>query len=529
MVRSQFAIKYPIRTQPNEALELAENRDSLLSACHALANSGKWNEALARLHQALINNPSDLLIAFALANILNRSGDYKSAKELFDRIRAAAPDMTVASLGLANSLIGLEEIDAAIAVIKGATLANPQFDECYLTLGKVQLSGGNSGAAAKQFQRAYVRAPKNVKAQTNLAEILSRTRAYDKAEPLYQAALSQAPDAPEIGMNYATHLIASGQFEKGWRYFEARLDPRYESSPVRNIDLPRWQGPNADSTNRHLLVLSEQGIGDEIRLGGTLPLLHDHFDTITIECDPRLTGLIERSLGPATAHGFVRHKQGGHGQYSYGWLPAVNRPDCYIEIGSIPYALGLKLRAPLNPHGYLRPSPDIRRRLAPRLTGLAAGRKKVGLVWASGTSNFERSNNYPAMRQWKHTLDLPNCCFFALQYGEVLAQTAQFERETGVSVCTLEDLDFRSDMETLAATLAELDLVIGVGTATTALAGAVGTETLELASTLGWVPHLDGDDGLLGAIRCISQQTLGDWTPVMAQTRQIAMNYLANP
>jgi Tfp pilus assembly protein PilF len=508
---------------------LAENRDSLLSACHALANSGKWNEAIARLHQALKNNPSDVLIAFALANILNRSGDYKNAKELFNRIRAAAPDMMVASLGLANSLIGLEEIDAAIAVIKAATLANPQFDECYLTLGKVQLSGGNSSAAAKQFQRAYTLAPENVKSQTNLAEILSRTKAYDKAEPLYQAALAQAPDDPEIGMNYATHLIASGQFDKGWRYFEARLDPRYESSPVRNIKLPRWQGPGTGSRQRHLLVLSEQGIGDELRLGGALPLLHDHFNTITVECDPRLTGLIERSLEPATAHGFVRRKQGDHGHYSYGWLPAVNGPDCYIEVGSIPYALGLKLREPLNTHGYLRPSPDIRMRLAARLTGLAEGRKKVGIVWASGASNFQRSSNYPALRLWKHTLDLPNCCFFALQYGDVLAQTAEFERETGVAVCTLEDLDFRSDMETLAATLAELDLVIGVGTATTALAGAVGTKTIELASNLGWVPLLDGNDGLLGAIQCISQRTLGDWPPVMAQTRQIAMNYLANP
>ena len=196
-------------------------------------------------------------------------------------------------------------------------------------------------------------------------------------------------------MNYAIHLLANGQFEKGWRYFEARLDPRYESAPIRNIRLPRWQGPEENPAKKHVLVLSEQGIGDEIRLGGALPLLHDHFEAITIECDPRLVGLIERSLKPASAHAFVRRKQGEHGHYSYGWLPPETGPDCYIELGSISHAVGLTFKAPLNPDGYLHPLPDLRKRLAERLSQLAGSRRKVGIVWASGMSNFERSSNYP--------------------------------------------------------------------------------------------------------------------------------------
>ena len=82
-------------------------------------------------------------------------------------------------------------------------------------------------------------------------------------------------------------------------------------------------------------------------------------------------------------------------------------------------------------------------------------------------------------------------------------------------------------METLAAILAELDLIIGVGTATTALAGAVGTKTLGLASTLGWAPHVDEIDGFLGSLRYIAQQTPGDWGSVMERTRNFAIDYLA--
>ena len=83
---------------------MAENRDSLLSACSALVNKGRWNEAIARLDQALQDSPGDLLVAFALANILNRKGDYRRAKELFNRIKVAVPDMAAVGLGLADSL-----------------------------------------------------------------------------------------------------------------------------------------------------------------------------------------------------------------------------------------------------------------------------------------------------------------------------------------------------------------------------------------------------------------------------------------
>ena len=505
---------------------MAENRDSLLSACGALVNKGKWNEAIARLDQALQDSPGDLLVAFALANILNRKGDYRRAKELFNRIKVAFPDMAAAGLGLADSLIGLEEIDAANAAIRAETVKSPLHGDCYQMLGKIRLGEGDLFAAANHFNRAYILDPNSVKPQTNLAEILSRTKAFDKAEPLYQAALAQAPDDPQIKMNYAIHLIADGQFEKGGRYFEARLDPRYESAPIRNIGLPRWQGPGENPPKKHVLVLSEQGIGDEIRLGGALPLLHDHFEAITIECDSRLTGLIERSLKPATAHAFVRRKQGEHGHYSYGWLSPENGPDCYIEVGSIPHTLGVTFQAPLNPDGYLHPLPVIRKRLAQRLARLAGSRRKVGIVWTSGMLNFERSSNYPPLRHWTHALNLPNCCFFALQYGSVIEQAALFERETGIPVQTLEDLDFRSDMETLAATLAELDLVIGVGTATTVLAGAVGTKTLGLTSFV-WGPHVGEIDGFLGSLRFIAQQPPGDWDSVMARARIFAIDYLA--
>ena len=93
-------------------------------------------------------------------------------------------------------------------------MKSPLHGDCYQMLGKV-LPRRRRSLQRPITNRAYILDPNSVKSQTNLAEILSRAKAFDKAEPLYQVALAHAPDDPQIKMNYAIHLFANGPFEKG--------------------------------------------------------------------------------------------------------------------------------------------------------------------------------------------------------------------------------------------------------------------------------------------------------------------------
>ncbi|UUX49472.1 tetratricopeptide repeat protein [Nisaea acidiphila] len=488
--------------------------------------NGKWNEARSRLEQAFAAAPTDILIAFSLATAYRLSGAAEKAATLFEQLHNAAPEWPECAVGLAQSRADLGHPDGAVAFLRRFAMRQPDAAQIYAAIGDICLKSGRYEEAPKGFSRAVTLAP-SAENHGNLAEALSLHRAFDAAEPHYERALRLAPDSPNLRLNYAIHLLSQGKVHEGWQAFEARLDPRLPDAPLRALSLPRWNGEQF--ADRHLLVVSEQGLGDEIRLAALLPEVAERVGRLTVECDPRLIPLFRRSFPGLDIHAFSRVKRGGHGHYSYGWLPERDGPDCYIELGSLAHILDRPLAPPRNRNSYLKPDPERARALAARLRDTSDGCPLVGISWASGARHFGRGTNYPPLRAWNNLLNLPDVRFVSLQYGEAGDDLRSLSELAGRQILRFPDLDLRNDLETLAALASSLDLVLSVGNATAALSGAVGTPTVEILSTPGWVPLIGGQDYFLAANhRCI-QSTLGDWDGPVAEARELARTRLAQP
>ena len=58
--------------------------------------------------------------------------------------------------------------------------------------------------------------------------------------------------------------------------------------------------------NSKLLVIREQGVGDEILYASMYPDLLNKFDNVKIECDPRLVKIYENSFGHNHANKFLK-------------------------------------------------------------------------------------------------------------------------------------------------------------------------------------------------------------------------------
>ena len=106
----------------------------------------------------------------------------------------------------------------------------------------------------------------------------------------------------------------------------------------------------------------------------------------------------------------------------------------------------------------------------------------IGLSWVShnprsGMSKSARLSDFAGI------LGLPNCRFVDLQYGDTLAERQAVERELGVQVERLEDIDNTNDIDGLAALITACDVVVSVSNTTAHLAGALGRPTWTL------VPH----------------------------------------
>ena len=190
----------------------------------------------------------------------------------------------------------------------------------------------------------------------------------------------------------------------------------------REYALPVWSGEPIDGP---LLVSGEQGLGDQILFASMLPDLAGRVRDITVEVEPRLVPLFARSFpglnvvargaelydGPAAAH----IRMGSLGQYF--------RPDWQSF--------------PFREDGYLRCDDEMSARLRARL---ADGRKVIGLSWSSKGARYGTSKS-AQLQDFESILRLPNCRFVDLQYGDTGAEREALQRDLGVSIERLSDID----------------------------------------------------------------------------------------
>jgi ADP-heptose:LPS heptosyltransferase len=71
-------------------------------------------------------------------------------------------------------------------------------------------------------------------------------------------------------------------------------------------------------------------------------------------------------------------------------------------------------------------------------------------------------------------LQMPNCRFVDLQYGDTRAEREAVANNLGVHVEQLGDVDNSHDIDGLAALMAACDIVVSVSNTTAHLAGALG-------------------------------------------------------
>ena len=71
-------------------------------------------------------------------------------------------------------------------------------------------------------------------------------------------------------MARSTILMALGRIGEGWDEYEARMHPQFNDRTQFMIDRPRWE-PGMNLAGKSLLVVGEQGLGDEVLFANTLP------------------------------------------------------------------------------------------------------------------------------------------------------------------------------------------------------------------------------------------------------------------
>lgn len=494
--------------------------EHVLAQVRVLVGRRRPKEAVNFLLKSLAEHPGHPALLFEKGIQHAALGDHGEAETCFRQILVELPLAAPARDHLARSLLALGSAGPAECEARRAVLTDPAAP-AFTRRHADTVSAFSKPTSIPYYRRLLVQEPSSVAANLNVAEALSQTHGDDRAGRYYRKAMDLAPDAPQVRFNYAIHLLSRGHYREGWRHYEARLSPEMADAPERVLPVAPWTGePLAGKT---LLVCTEQGLGDEVRFAPYLSRLTEKAGTVIMETDPRMLEIYRRSVSGVVFHPFRRMRVRGRMRFTYDWLRGLPTPDFHAPLLSMPLLLEDDHRSPVSPAGFLQADP--RRTEAVRATIAdigASGGPRVGLVWASGLINAVRASSYASLEHWRRLLDHPSAHFFAMQFGDIRSDLEALRALTDRPIHRLEYLDLRNDLEAVLALAANMDCVFASATATSVLAGAVGTPVIELAAVDNFIPDIDGTDALIGTIRRPRAGREGDWDTVFREAARLA-------
>ena len=149
--------------------------------------------------------------------------------------------------------------------------------------------------ALEVARRAVKLAPGNAGPLSVVGTLLANVGQLEEAEQFQRRAVELAPGYPAFRYDLALNLLAQGRYREAWPLYEARAEvSSLKSGFPKQVPGRRWRGEPIGG--KHIVILPEQGFGDEIQFARFIPELQRRGCRITLFTKPPLVSLFEASL-----------------------------------------------------------------------------------------------------------------------------------------------------------------------------------------------------------------------------------------
>jgi tetratricopeptide (TPR) repeat protein len=446
----------------------------------ALEHLGRLSKALEFYERSLQRDPANAEIYKSLGVLASKLGLLPTAEKFLRIYMRMAPNAKGGAVQLASILRDQSKFEDAIELLRQAIYGDPENADLWNAMGTTVMESGEAGEAITFHAEALRLRPGYARAAHNLAHALELTGDVEGALTHFKAAIDNAEAVPDRVISthgYSHTLLSAGRLAEGWNLYQSRLNMHYRFATNFLIPSKPWDGADpAELKGKTLVVIGEQGIGDEVLFANTF---HDAQDAVgpdgelRIACEKRLIPLMQRSFPKARVERHYTVEREGR-QHRHApelfkdgkvnlWAPAGNLCRAFRPgIGDFP-----------DTPGFLAADPARVEQFREQLAALGPGRK-VGILWKSLKMDAARSKHFAPFEMWKPVLKTPGVVFINLQYGEVTEELAEAEARFGVKIHQPQDIDLKDDLDGVAAIGKACDLVMGPMNATTNLTAAVG-------------------------------------------------------
>ena len=483
--------------------------------------AGDFRSSLKCFESAIELEPDNSDIANDLGRLAYRMGMKDMASRFFSHYLTRNPGSLDGANNLACSLRDQSLFGEAIEMIRPAIYANPESAMLWNTLGSILVEQGDLAEGVTFFDEALRLEPAFAKARYNRGNALMQLGDAPAGLIDCEAAIPGVTLDNEVAMMRlarSTLLVASGRLGEGWDAYEERLSPHFADVTRFLTGQIPWT-PQDDLNGKSLLVIGEQGLGDEVMFANVLADVIEALGPegkLWLAVEPRLQSLFQRSFPEAnvTAHATfsVDHR-------TVRGAPSIEETD--------PIDLWTPLASPLrrfrrsvedfpNRPSYLTADPARVEHWRGVLAALDE-RPTVGVLWKSLKLTAGRQRYFSPFEQWRPVLETPGVRFVNLQYGDCAEELETARKMLGVEIWNPEGIDLKEDLDEVAALACALDLVIGPANATTNIAAACGAPVWLISVPGAW-PRLGTDHyPWYPQARVFLPPTFSNWDPVMRE------------
>lgn len=428
----------------------------------------KLDLALQFIDKSIKLNPKDYIAINILGMIYNGLREYSKAKKIFLHAINLNEKYYPSYSNLAKCLTELNERAEAINHLKKCLSINPDFLEAINNLANVYSTEGNYEEAIPLYLKILKKEGDHFQVNLNLGIAYFGKKDFNNAKKYFEIASSIDSHNDELKKNYGLYFLYKQNYKKAWELADGRLKLQNFYLPeawISNVKKKLWDGREIDY-NSKILVIKEQGVGDEILYSSIYPDLLAKFPHVKIESEKRLLDLFKKSYENESA-----------------FIPYLSISESKEKLKKIEFVimagtLGRLFRNSLEDfpkHNCLKSDAIMEKEILTKINKIS-NKKKIGISWKS-KREFLGEGKSLTLDALSPLLCNDNFEFINLQYGDVKEEIEAFQKKYNKEIHTVSDIDLFNDFEKIISLMKNLDLFISVSNSTTHLAGAANIKT----------------------------------------------------
>lgn len=465
----------------------------------------QYDDALIWLQKAVALDPSHGESVLELGKVLAKLDRKEEAIDAYRRAIALDPDGIAARLSLAELLQEIERFDQATTLLQKVVALRPNECDGWLRLGLVLRGAGRFAESLAAYRRALSIQPGSAIGYCNMALTLFDLGRFDEAIEACKKALVIEPGSPVPTFNMGGMLLSVGNFRDGWQAYNYRYAREGEKWLREEAHAAPWTGEPL--AGKSILILSEQGNGDQIQFARYLSALRDLGGSVSYLVPKRLHRLFKTLNGSPTLLSELQQNSRFDFQ-----CPLMHLPGVFETLG---------LQAPGKTQ-YLAAEPE---RIAHWRRRIGDHGFRIGIVWQGNRDDGKNPRSFP-LAALRPLAAISGVRLISLQIKDGSEQLETLPPDMSVERLG-PDFDASEDGFIDAAAVIEVvDLIVSCDTSMVHLAGALGRPVwIALPKRAEWRWQWERSDSVwYPSATLFRQERRGDWDGVFSRMAEAVVN-----